>query len=222
MNKLGQYIGDTKRFFVSRLGSICTVLFPALIPINLAYILSLSKFGPSSDATFFIFSLSLALYPLYQGALILFIHRDIQGRDELQENVSVLYKSVLPIWSSLIILYTLVLVAAAIGFALFVLPGLYIIARLSFAEFECLLKGLSPLDAIKQSWSDTEESQFVLMAGLIVIWAATALPVLFMQQAISYQSFTGAISYFLLGLFGSVITVPITIFRYRMYSAPIS
>ncbi len=216
MSKLGQYLVDTKQFFFGRFGAICSVLFPALIPINLVYVLSLINLGPSSDATFLVFSISLALYPLYQGALILFIHREIQGGDS--RSIGDLYQTVLPLWSSLIVMYAMVLIASAAGFALLVIPGLFIIARLSFTEFECLIHGKSPFEALQQSWRDTEENQFLLIVGLACIWAVTTLPVLFIQQAISYESLSGALAYFLLALLGSVITAPITIFRYRVYS----
>ena len=56
-----------------------------------------------------------------------------------------------------------------LGFLLFILPGFYIIIRLSFAYYYVLFNDCSATEAIKQSWEHTKDVQWQLIGGMVVI-----------------------------------------------------
>lgn len=215
MDLFSRYLADSWRFFSTRLLQICSVLFPMLIPLQLAHIGSTRMLGEDNQLTFFVLSLSLVLYPIYHGAVISFIHTEIKGNEK---TVSEHYRLALQLWMPMLIMYVINMVAVVAGLFLFIIPGLFVIARLSYCEFFCFIEKQLPFQAIVSSWEATEDRQWMLLAGAIVIWSITTLPILLMQEYLARADSVNAIALFVIALIAGIVAVPLTIFRYRVYS----
>lgn len=106
----------------------------------------------------------LLFYPLYTGALILFL--DARSRGHAPGPRAVLARA-LPLWPALAVLTGLGTLLIMLGASLFVLPGIWVMVKIAFAEFLLVLRGLSPLDAIKASFALTR-GRFLLVAGCVL------------------------------------------------------
>ena len=94
----------------------------------------------------------LLFYPLYTAALILFL--DARSRGEAPANRDLLAAS-LRLWPGFALLAGLSTLAIMLGASLFVLPGLWIMIKLAFAEYLLVLRGLSPIKALHESFELT-------------------------------------------------------------------
>jgi len=123
----------------------------------------------------------LIFYPLYVGALILYLDARSRGYDP---SVREVLTRTLPLWPSLALLAALGTLLTILGASLFVLPGLWVMVKIAFAEYLLVLRGLTPLQALKESFLLTR-GHFLLILGcilavllplwLIEVWIATQL-----------------------------------------------
>jgi len=94
----------------------------------------------------------LIFYPLYVGALILFLDARSRGHDPA---LGAVYARALPLWPALAVLSGLGTLLILLGASLFVLPGIWVMVKIAFAEYLLVLRGLTPLAALKQSFQLT-------------------------------------------------------------------
>ena len=237
MNSLSSYLADAWRFFAANLVSIIAVLLPLLIPIQLAFAFAAGgapdpEAAELSDTGFLVVFASLMLYPVYQGALICFI----DSRVELTGgSIRSYYSVAMQLWMPMLAMYAMTLVAVAAvasvfalpgvaifggtaGIGLLVLPALYVFARLSYAEFYCLLEKRPAFESVVLSWRSTEEQQWMLVPGVSLVWTLTTLPVFLAQNAMPSLRDSASISGFLFAIAAGVFSSLLTIFRYRLYT----
>jgi hypothetical protein len=105
------------------------------------------------------------IYPVYTAALILFMARSA-GKEQAA-NMDII-AAALKLWWPFYLLTVIHLTLGAVGLFLFIVPGIWIIVRLSFAEYYLVLDGLNPLDAIRQSIETTKPYFWYLLAFLVV------------------------------------------------------
>lgn len=76
-------------------------------------------------------------------------------------------------WVRLLIVHILYGVSVMIGMVALIIPGLYLSARLGFAEFETVLDNKKPFEALNSSWQQTQEYALTLMfvAGIAALAA---------------------------------------------------
>ena len=108
--------------------------------------------------------ISLIFYPLYIGALILFLDARTHGHAPSPRQV---WARVLPLWPSLAVLAALGTLLIMLGASLLVLPGLWLMVKIAFAEYLLVLRGMSPLAALKESFQQTR-GHFLLLLGCIL------------------------------------------------------
>jgi hypothetical protein len=96
--------------------------------------------------------IGLLFYPLYTGALILFLDARSQGQ---APRLLDLLAASLGLWPRFALLAGLSALAIMFGASLFILPGLWIMIKLSFAEFLLILRGVGPLKALQESFELT-------------------------------------------------------------------
>lgn len=81
-------------------------------------------------------------------------------------------------WLRSVVIVAIVVVTATVGFALLVLPGLYLLARFGFAPLAAAEENRGPLDALSRSWdlSRGEVGPLMLVVGvsLLLMWGALA------------------------------------------------
>jgi membrane-anchored glycerophosphoryl diester phosphodiesterase (GDPDase) len=162
-------IKDTWHFYKTHIVGLCGLLAPFIISINLMFFTAeyLNDKGEGADLiTSLITVINFLLYPIYQGALVLYIASVLTGDCFTK---TAYYRLALQYWRPLMWLYILLGFAIAGGFILFIIPGFIILSRLSFAEFYCLLEKNNNINAIKKSWANTKNNQWVLLAGIIAL-----------------------------------------------------
>ncbi|WP_313026245.1 YciC family protein [Pseudomonas lopnurensis] len=126
----------------------------------------------------------LLFYPLYVGALILYLDARSRGHDPAPRTV---LARALPLWPALAVLSALGTLLILLGASLFVLPGIWIMVKIAFAEYLLVLRGLSPLAALKQSFMLTR-GHFLLVLGCVL---AVLLPLWMLEAWIAAQAWGG-------------------------------
>lgn len=124
----------------------------------------------------------LIFYPLYVGALILFLDARSRGHDPA---LGAVYARALPLWPALAVLSGLGTLLILLGASLFVLPGIWVMVKIAFAEYLLVLRGLTPLAALKQSFQLTR-GRFLLVLGCVM---TVLLPVWMIEVWIAAQLF---------------------------------
>lgn len=122
----------------------------------------------------------IVFYPLYVGSLILFLDARSRGH---APGVRQVWARMLPLWPSLAVLAALGTLLIVLGASLFVLPALWVMVKIAFAEYLLVLRGLSPLEALKQSFAQTR-GHFLPILGCML---AVLLPVWLMEMGLAIQ-----------------------------------
>ena len=157
---------DSFRFFRNHLFSILLIIVPVVFPIELFrdyYAESLVGQEANLTSEFPVLLLGLLVYPIYAGGIIFFIASVVSGN---RLNVRSCWLLGLKYWGPFLLLSLLLGLVTGIGFVLFLVPGVIVLVRFSFAEFDLLLKGQSPVDALRLSW-DATRPYFWLILGRI-------------------------------------------------------
>ena len=94
----------------------------------------------------------LLFYPLYTAALILFLDARSNGQSPSARDLLAVS---LRLWPAFALLAGLSTLAILLGASLFVLPGLWLMIKLAFAEYLLVLRGLGPLRALHESFEMT-------------------------------------------------------------------
>ncbi|MDM8348104.1 YciC family protein [Pseudomonas sp. sp1636] len=142
---------DAWYFFSHNLSAIARLCLPLVVLEALVQQLVTAQLETQSAAAYGIL-LGLLFYPLYTAALILFL--DARSRGEAPASRDLLAAS-LRLWPSFALLAGLSTLAIMLGASLFVLPGLWIMIKLAFAEYLLVLRGLSPMKALHESFELT-------------------------------------------------------------------
>ena len=165
-------------FFSHNLGRILLLCLPLLLLEGLArQQLSASGIELAAEARELL--VTLLFYPIYSAALILFLDARSHNREM---PVSQLLGLSLRLWPSFAVLAALSTLLIMLGSYLLILPGLWVMLRLIFAEYLLTLNGLSPLAAMRES--------FRLSSGYFWMCAAcifTVMPPLWLLDWWSYQ-----------------------------------
>lgn len=207
---------DSFIFFRTQLAAIAAVLFPVIIPLEaLNSAVEVSWVG-AEQAPFpwWLYTLDLLVYPIYQGALIFWMSAALSGR-VLSPVES--YKKSIAIWPQLMLVYVLSSMAVMTGFLLLLIPGFIALARVSFAEFFCALQGRNAFDSVVDSWKATRAFQAVLLKGLlgIILTAAGASWALHQWLlSVEFYNFATAI---VLGTAESLVFTLALIYAFRVY-----
>ena len=126
----------------------------------------------------------MIFYPLYIGALILYIDARSRGHAPALRAV---YARALPLWPALAVLSGVGTLLILLGASLFVLPGIWVMVKIAFAEYLLVLRGLTPLAALKQSFILTR-GHFLLVLGCVL---SVLLPIWMLESWIATQLFPG-------------------------------
>ena len=139
---------DSLYFFKGNLAQIALLCLPMVVFEALLQQLVDRAQGPGSFPGYSVI-VGLLVYPLYTGALILFL--DARSRGESPRTRDLLAMSV-TLWPRFALLTALNTLLILIGLSLYFLPGLWLMVTLAFAEYLLVLRGMQPLAAIKESF----------------------------------------------------------------------
>ncbi|WP_157497622.1 YciC family protein [Gilvimarinus chinensis] len=83
-----------------------------------------------------------------------------------------IYSKAFRFWPLMAVVYLTTSILIGVGFLALIIPGLIVMARTSYAQFYCVLENKGPIEAIKKSWNETRENQWILLIGLVVMYSA--------------------------------------------------
>ena len=138
---------DSLYFFRLNLGQIITLCLPLVILEAVLQHVVDSAVGPDASQGYDLI-VGLLVYPLYTGALILFL--DARSRGESPANREVLARA-LTLWPTFALLAAISTLLIVLGLSMFIIPGIYLTVVLAFSEYNLVLRRQPPLMAIKSS-----------------------------------------------------------------------
>ena len=109
--------------------------------------------------------IGLLFYPLYSALLILFL--DDRSHDRQHSDGELLARA-LQLWPRFAVLTGLSTLLVMFGFALLVLPGLWLLLRLAYADYLLVLGGLAPLAALRESFRLTGQDFWQIAVCLLL------------------------------------------------------
>jgi len=140
-------IQDSLYFFRRNFASILTLCLPLVILEALSKQVLGSAVGDGSASWQLL--IGLLFYPLYTGALILFLDAKSRGEEPAKRNLLAATLRMWPTFAVLTALSTLLIMA---GLSLFIVPGVWVMIKLVFSEYLLVLRGLGPLEAMRESF----------------------------------------------------------------------
>ncbi len=214
MPTIGECLRDAARFFNRYVFSLALLTLPLSIPTN-AIIAWLTPSDLSSLTLQDLLApmvLSILAGALSSAAVIYFV----AGRIYQQPiTISRAYQAALAVYASYVALSTLETLAVMIGLSALILPGLFLMTRLSYTGFELLLHRQSVWQAISRSWQLTGSQQWLLFCGNTSVWfLLNRLSFSIQQQApenIGLQLICSSLE--------SLFSTFCIIFAYRVYDA---
>lgn len=142
-------IRDSLYFFQRNLGQIVALCLPLVILEAVLQHFVDNAAGPDASAGYGLV-VGLLVYPLYTGALILFL--DARSRGETPRNRDLLALAI-NLWPRFALLSAISTLMIVLGLSMFVVPGIFMTVVLAFSEYQLVLRGEAPLTAMKSSFA---------------------------------------------------------------------
>jgi hypothetical protein len=166
---------DSFYFFRINLWAIMRLCLPLVVVEALARELVARVSGPDTTVMYDV-AVGLLFYPLYTAALILFLDARTDGYEPQGRH---LLGKALHLWPRFALMAAISTLLIMFGMWLFVLPGLYLMIKLSFSEYLLVLRNISPLQAMRESFDMTKGKfwpiLFTLMTIMIPLWLLDGL-----------------------------------------------
>lgn len=152
-------------FFSRNAGQIALLCLPAILTEAIAQQGLVAWLGQDKSQGPSIV-VSMLFYPLYVGALIIFV-------DSRSHQVRLKPRQVLEMalfrWPSFAVLAAISTLLIMVGAWMLILPGLYVMIKLAFAEYLLVLEGKAPLDAVKESFLLTRGHFWNILACVLLV-----------------------------------------------------
>jgi len=218
MPNLFSLLKESVYFYRANFWGIVAVLLPFVLLLAMLSWFFDGMATQDQNSISSVFSLYLvidsALHPIYAGGLVLYLASVVTG-----ENWRPLrcYQAALQFWLPLFVLNWLMAFMVMAGMMMFIIPGLWVMARLSFANFLCIFEGMSAPDALVHSWQRTEPYQGVLIGGVMLYFSLKLLPLLnptAPEEADGIQT----LSNMLVGTIFEILSMWFVVFCFRIYT----
>lgn len=194
---------DTWFFFTRHIGKLLPLCLPwiiveTLVQQQIDVAVDSQNFAPWGMAA------GLVFYPMYTASLILFMIDAGEGRER---GVRELWNAALRLWPAFALLSALSSLLILVGLALYVLPGLFFMVKMTFSEFLLVQRGNSPIDAMRESFRLTSGHFFLLLTTTLVILAPVWMAEGWISQVAQDSPGTGVLLHSLSGFFQLLVTV---------------
>ena len=214
---LGKSLTDSWSFFKNHTIALSFIILPIVAPITICnafyqYFFIGEEFIFSEQ--YIPMAIDFIAYPIYMIAVIFYISSRISGD---KHDTTSLWKLGIKYWQPYIILSIFVSLLVLCGFALLIVPGIILLVRYAFSEFELLLNDKKPLDAMKNSWDATKQYQWVILGGYTLITLALYTPYFMISSLVEEFSISYWVLTTVFDLIISVFSVLYTIFSFRVY-----
>jgi small-conductance mechanosensitive channel len=143
-------VQDSLYFFRRNFASILSLCLPLVILEALTKQV-LGSSAPDGSASWQLL-IGLAFYPLYTGALILFLDAKTRGEQPAKRD---LLAATLRLWPTFAVFTALSTLLIMAGLSLFIAPGVWVMIKLVFSEYLLVLRGMGPLEAMRESFRMT-------------------------------------------------------------------
>lgn len=164
MNPLN-ILRDALFFFTRNLGRIAPLCLPLVAVECIVRAVLISQISPEHAPAYGLL-VSLLFYPLYSAALILLLDARSQGRRPSTRN---LLAAAIPLWPAFAVLAGVSTLLIMLAASFFVLPALWVMVKLAFAEYLLVLRGLTPLQAMRDSFLLTVGHFWSLLACVLLV-----------------------------------------------------
>lgn len=160
---------DSWNFFRNHYMAIGLIVLPLFVPV-VVFDVVYNHYFITDDSDLFVQLVpgffALLAYPVYTGGTILYIASAVEGKTM---DIQSCWSEALKFWLPFTFMSLLLGLALTAGFLLLIIPGIILVGRYSFAEFELLLNKKSPLDAMSSSMAATKKYVWNLLAGYLVL-----------------------------------------------------
>ncbi len=174
---------DSFYFFRINLWAILRLCLPLVVCEALARELVARVNGTDASVMYDV-AVGLLFYPLYTAALILFLDARTDGYEPQGRH---LLGKALHLWPRFALMAAISTLLIMFGMWLFVLPGLYLMIKLSFSEYLLVLRNTTPLQAMRESFDLTKGKfwpiLFTLLAIMIPLWLLDGLSAMVWNDA---------------------------------------
>jgi len=216
-NKLMDSIWDSLRLFQNNLLPLATIVLPFAIIMEIFdefykvnYISETAVF----EDTIPILLVHLLIHPFYSVAIVFYLSSIISNKSITVPQVWLLS---IRYWPSYLLLSVLLNLFVFSGLLLFVIPGIFLFVRFSFAEFYLLLEQKSPFDAIKYSLFNTKDYFLILFSGFLILGIFTFAPFLMITEALAGSEQEINVASVFASIIFDIVTIIFTVFAFRIY-----
>jgi hypothetical protein len=214
--KLKIIISDALHFFLNNLFQIAALCLPWLLAAALVEY-GIIIIGQNTEQTTPLFlvawAFDLLVYPVYTGALIMLMARRAQREHPTNKELT---GAAIKSWQPLFLVHIIVSGLKAMGFLLFIVPGIYISVRLAFAEFHLVLEGLKPMDAIQKSFQATRSCSGMILLLLAIFMVPIALLAFSLVTTLEAYKLNLVFNV-ILGILVSFLTLIVDVVIFRVY-----
>ncbi|MBT8765348.1 YciC family protein [Pseudomonas boanensis] len=211
MNPL-ELLRDTWYFFSRNVGQIALLCLPVILTEAVSQQVLLAWLGQSKVQAWSII-VSMLFYPLYVGALIIFT-------DSRSHRIRLKPRQVIELtlfrWPSFAVLAAISTLLIMVGAWMLILPGLYVMIKLAFAEYLLVLEGKSPLDAIRLSFELTKGHFLTILACILMVMGPIWLIDWWAYQELGDQP--DPVGIVMLESFNSFFQLFVSVALYRLFS----
>jgi hypothetical protein len=163
---------DSLYFFRRHLASILMLCLPLVIVEALAKQALNTSLAANASSGYELL-VGLLFYPLYTGALILFLDARSRGGD--QPGPRELLAMALRMWPTFAVLSALSTLLIMFGLSLFIIPGIWVMVKLVFSEYLLVLRGMTPLMAMRASFEMTNGHFMRILTCVLCIYIPLSL-----------------------------------------------
>ena len=208
-----ELLKDSWSFFKIHAVAISLIVLPFVVPVEL-FIALYQHVLTDGTEEIIPMVINFIVYPVYTIAVVFYIASFVSGE---AIGPKALWRLGAKYWFPYITLSVLVGLATIGGLVLLVIPGIIVMIRCAFAEFELLLNQREPVAAIKASVESTKEYFWIILAGFAVITVCLYAPYYLLVALFDEASTAYWIIEMLASFAYSVLDVLFIIFAFRVY-----
>ncbi|BAU72463.1 YciC family protein [Metapseudomonas furukawaii] len=199
-------------FFSRHFGEIALLCLPVILAEAIAQQGLVNWLGPTQSQGASMV-LSMLFYPLYVGALVIFVDdRSHRMRHKPKQIIAL----TLMRWPAFALLAAISTLLIMVGVWMLVLPGLYVMIKVAFAEYLLVLEGRSPLDAIRDSFALTSGHFWTILATILLIMGPIWIVDWFAYRELDTNP--DPVGTVILETLNSLFQLFVTVALFRMYS----
>src|SRR3979490_410619 len=161
---------DSFYFFRRNLRQIAALCLPLVVIEAFLQQVTANLVGPDASPAYGLL-VGFLIYPLYTAALILLVDARTRGESPLNRD---LLAMALRFWPRFAVLSGISTLLILLGLSMFFIPGLCLTVILAFAEYQLVLRGLAPLQAMRESIQLSRghfwRTAFCIFAVIVPLW----------------------------------------------------